>query len=327
MTVGIVVIGRNEGARLEQCLLSVRDWPLVYVDSGSSDGSVSFAESVGAAVVELDLSLPFTAARARNQGFKVLLQNNTDLEFVMFVDGDCVVDSNWIAMAQKAMSESPDLSVVCGRRRERYPNATIYNLLCDIEWDTPVGEASACGGDAIYRVSTFKRVGGFDDGFIAGEEPELCFRVRAGGGRVRRLDAEMTLHDADMTHFSQWWKRTERSGYAYYLSMCKHGHSEERFNVREVKSILAWSSLFWLSLLISFVLLSIFPALSFLVIICLQTIRISLRLDRVKTAFGLKASVIYGASTVLAKLPQQFGIVNGFIKDRFGKAHTLIEYK
>ena len=56
--------------RLRQCLLSVGSATIVYVDSGSTDGSIACAQSLGVeSCPELDLSIPFTAARARNAGF------------------------------------------------------------------------------------------------------------------------------------------------------------------------------------------------------------------------------------------------------------------
>ena len=66
MSIGVVAIGRNEGDRLRVCLTSaLRDSNhVVYVDSGSTDGSVAMVRELGATVVELDLSIPFTAARA-----------------------------------------------------------------------------------------------------------------------------------------------------------------------------------------------------------------------------------------------------------------------
>lgn len=69
-TVAAVAIGRNEGARLVACLESMvgRVDPIIYVDSGSTDNSVAEARARGAEVVELDMSIPFTAARARNAG-------------------------------------------------------------------------------------------------------------------------------------------------------------------------------------------------------------------------------------------------------------------
>ncbi len=215
--IGVVVIGRNEGQRLEHCLRSLLKGTdkVMYVDSGSTDGSLHLARSLGVEVLALDLGTPFTAARARNEGFFALQRRLPSMQLVQFVDGDCEVDSGWLPAAQAFLDDHPDVAVVCGRRRERFPQRSVYNLLCDLEWDTPIGEAKACGGDALMRVDAFAAVGGFRPELIAGEEPELCVRLRAKGWKVWRLDAEMTLHDAAMTRFSQWWRRSLRAGHAY----------------------------------------------------------------------------------------------------------------
>ena len=221
--VGLVAIGRNEGERLRVCLESARDQcdALVYVDSGSVDGSVEMARTLGATIVQLDPELPFTAARARNAGFEALLRLHPDTAFVQFVDGDCELEPGWIEAASRCLS-TQDWVVVCGRRRERHPDLTIYNRLCDMEWDTSIGEATACGGDALMRVTAFREVGGFSDDMIAGEEPELCARLVAAGGRILRVDASMTLHDADMSSFSQWWTRAVRAGHANAEGAARH---------------------------------------------------------------------------------------------------------
>jgi glycosyltransferase involved in cell wall biosynthesis len=238
--VGVVAIGRNEGQRLRRCLESVaaRGMPVVYVDSASSDGSVEVARSLGAEVVELDLSLPFSAARARNAGFERLVQVTRGVKFVQFVDGDCEVDSRWIERAAAELEARADVAVVCGRRRERFPEASVYNRLADLEWDTPVGEAKSCGGDAMMRADSFREVGGFDASIAAGEEPELCQRLRGKGYKVLRIDAEMTLHDSAMLHFGQWWKRAVRSGYGAADVANRFGH--QGLFVHHVRSARRW---------------------------------------------------------------------------------------
>lgn len=240
--IGLVAIGRNEGQRLHQCLLSVigKVAQIVYVDSGSTDGSVELARSLGVDVVELDVSTPFTAARSRNTGFAHLLAADTQIEFVQFVDGDCEVIEGWIELAQRELDAQPNVAVVCGRRRERFPDLSIYNQLCDMEWDTPIGEAKACGGDAMMRVEAFQQIGGFNPTLIAGEEPELCVRLRQKGWKILRLDAEMTLHDAQMKSFTQWWKRAIRAGHAYTEGAWLHGNEPERHWVKESRSIWLW---------------------------------------------------------------------------------------
>ena len=214
--VGAVVIGRNEGESLGRCLGSLAGLsPVVYVDSGSTDGSVVLAREQGAVVVELDLALPFTAARARNAGLSRLRELEPGLAYVQFIDGDCELVNGWLEAALAKLRSDPGLAVVCGRRRERRPEASRYNRLCDIEWNTPIGEANACGGDALMRAEALQAVGGFAAGLIAGEEPDLCYRLRRRGHRIWRIDADMTLHDANITSLGQWWRRTLRSGHAY----------------------------------------------------------------------------------------------------------------
>lgn len=243
--IGLVAIGRNEGERLVRCLSSVigRVERVVYVDSGSTDGSAARARALGAEVVDLDLRTPFTAARARNEGVARLLAIAPAIDRVQLVDGDCEIVPGWIEEASRTLDARADVAVVCGRRRERYPEASLYNRVIDVEWDTPVGEAKACGGDAMMRIDAFREVGGFDASLIAGEEPELCLRLRARGWKVLRIDHEMTLHDAAITELRQWWQRAVRSGHAYAEGADKHGRGPERHWVAETRRIVLWGAL------------------------------------------------------------------------------------
>ena len=237
-----MVIGRNEGERLRRCLQSVlaQAQAVVYIDSGSTDDSLATAAALGARADGLDMRLPFTAARARNEGARRLLAVTPHLDYIQFVDGDCEVVAGWLDAAQAFLNQHPDVAVVCGRRRERFPERSIYNRLCDIEWDTPVGETKSCGGDALMRTKAFAQVAGFRDDLIAGEEPELCLRLRAQRWRIWRLDAEMTLHDAAMTRLRQWWTRNARAGFAFAEGVYLHGAPPERHWVREYRSAWLW---------------------------------------------------------------------------------------
>ncbi len=240
--VAVVAIGRNEGERLRACLRSVVDTAalVVYVDSGSTDDSVAMARALGAEVLTLDLSVPFTAARARNTGWRHVRQRAPEVSLVQFVDGDCAVVDGWLQRAADFLTSHPDVAAVCGRRRERHPEQSIYNQLCDMEWDAPVGEARACGGDVMMRIAAVEAVGGYRDSLIAGEEPELCVRLRAAGWRVWRLADEMTAHDAAMTRISQWWKRSMRAGFTFAEGVHLHGAPPERHRVRESRRAWVW---------------------------------------------------------------------------------------
>lgn len=242
LDVALVAIGRNEGDRLRRCLESatpqVND--VVYVDSGSTDGSLELAAQFGARIVSLDAVQTFTAARARNAGAVLVAQGKSFVRYIQFVDGDCELVRGWLAEAKEFLESHPDVVAVCGRRRERFPERSIYNRLCDLEWDTPVGQARAFGGDVMIRAAAFHDVGGYRSDLIAGEDPELAIRLRQAGGQVWRIDTDMTLHDASMTRFSQWWRRSVRAGYAYALGASIHGAPPEQHWVRESRRSWIW---------------------------------------------------------------------------------------
>jgi len=319
---GVVAIGRNEGKRLARCFDSVPDGigRVVYVDSGSTDDSVEQARQRAIEVVLLDMSIPFTAARARNAGFNRLLSLDPGLEFVQFVDGDCELLPGWWKSALEHMASDPRIAVVCGRLRERFRNATLYNRICDLEWDTPEGETDASGGIAMMRTKAFREVGGFNDALIAGEEPDLCFRLRAGGNRILRIAVDMALHDAAMSRFSQWWRRTQRGGHAYaelealHPGMCTHKN----------RSIALWAGAFPVTALATAAFTSGLGLLLFLAY-PLQWARVTVRRAAMKD--GWLDAALYGASCVLGKFPELVGIVKYRMNRLRGRRSALIEYK
>ena len=214
--VALVLIGRNEGDRLKRALDAAQGQAsrIVYVDSGSTDGSVAAARAAGAEVVELDMSVPFSAARARNAGFARLEQDDPPT-LVQFIDGDCALVPGWIAAAQAHIETDPKLAVVTGWRSEIDRDASVYNQMCDHEWHRPAGPITACGGDMLVRAEAFRQVGGFSDHVIAAEDDDFCLRLGAAGWRLERLPLEMTRHDAAMTRFGQWWRRAVRAGHGF----------------------------------------------------------------------------------------------------------------
>jgi glycosyltransferase involved in cell wall biosynthesis len=323
LQVGVVAIGRNEGVRIDTCIRSaVAGTALVlYVDSGSTDDSMLLAERAGAESVGLDMSLPFTAARARNQGYRRLRQLAPELSYIQFVDGDCEIEANWIETASAFLDLNQDVGVICGRRRERFPSRSIYNRLCDLEWDTPIGQAKACGGDALMRADAFEQVAGYRDELIAGEEPELCLRLRAAGWKIWRLDAEMTQHDAAILHFSQWWRRHVRSGYAFAQGAYLHGQTAERHWVWETLRALFWGTTVPIVSLLALALFGPWGLLP-LLIYPLQFVR---RLAQRSEALGIRSQLTF--FELLTRFPESSGVFT-YMRDLvLGRHGRLIEYK
>jgi glycosyltransferase involved in cell wall biosynthesis len=322
--VGVVVIGRNEGERLERCLLSVRalSGRVVYVDSGSSDGSIELARALGAIVEEIDLQTPFTAARARNAGFKRLLEAAPAINYVYFVDGDCEVFEGWIEKARLFLRTHSDVAIVWGQRREKYPDQSIYNMLCEMEWRSyPIGETKACGGDALIRVDVMREMNGYRPDLVCGEEPELCVRVRKKGWRIWHLDEDMTLHDAAIHRFGQWWRRMLRGGYGFAQGAALHGAPPERHWVAESRRAWIWGLWIPVTILVSAIafgwwsllLAGVYP---------LQLIRLARR-----GRGPARARWWWAGAMVVAKFPEVLGQMK-FRLDRFRRVDSkLIEYK
>lgn len=333
--IGAVVIGRNEGVRLQRCLQSLRTVidHVVYVDSGSTDDSLTIAADCKVEIVSLDTSTKFSAGRARNDGFERLMKRHPELSFVQFVDGDCELRQGWIEAGVHQLSERSDLAIVCGRRRERHPENSLYNRLIDFEWDTPIGECSASGGDFLIRAKCFQAVGGFNTEVVAGEEPELGFRIRQHGWKILRIDHEMTLHDAALTRFSSWWKRERRSGYGgldVHFRTVSDSHS---YFARHVQSTWFWS-LGWLCILCLMLAICGIPggstgmfigAISWLMATLFQIVRIASRYRRPQ--ISRTASLQMAALTLLSKWPQMLGQIAWFRDRWLGRHPTLIEYK
>ncbi len=319
--IGIVVIGRNEGERLVRCLQSLpHDGAhIVYVDSGSTDGSIDAARNNGAQTVSLDLSVPFTAARARNAGLAAFHDLDGTMDYVQFVDGDCELDTAWIETARDFLEHHPLVAVVGGRRRERFPQASIYNAMCDREWDTPIGETAACGGDALMRWAPLQDVNGYNGTLVAGEEPELCARLRAQGWKIWRIDAEMTLHDAAMARFGQWWTRARRAGFAYaQVASIRQGDIPDVFAASR-RRVLMWGFGFPVVAIGSAVFLPIVG-----LIVCAapfaQIIRAALR-DKGPFRWA------YSAFNMLAKIPEAIGMTQFLFGRLRHREHQAILYK
>ena len=149
----------------------------------------------------------------------------------------------------------------------------------------------------MVRLAAFEGVGGFSDNLIAGEEPDLCFRLRQSGWRIFRLDAEMTLHDAAMTRASQWWQRSVRSGSATAEAYHRRGNQDPVLRQQVL------SNVFW-ALPVAW---PLWPLLWF----------------RVRRRRGS----VYASHIVLGKIPHLAGQMKFWWRRRQGGAGTLIEYK
>jgi len=315
-SVGVVIIGRNEGERLKKCLSSIleKNIPLIYVDSDSKDDSSEYAKSLNINVVELSVNSPINAAIARNAGFKRLLELYNQIDIVHFIDADCELDFNWLDHALSCLDKNQDVAAVCGRLREKNINISVFTKLCDMSWYIEPGEISSCGGIATVRASVFSELDGFNEGLIAGEEAEFYCRVRNLDYRIICLAEDMGTHDSAMTTFKQWWVRTIRTGFVYA--------NEASVNKKNQSSVIFWGAILPLTIVI----LSLFEPIMFFsfIIYLIQIVRVTKNL---KIPYVLSDKFLEASFCMIAKLPQFIGVVKYYYNRMRKQDVKIIEYK
>jgi glycosyltransferase involved in cell wall biosynthesis len=324
----VVVIGRNEGPRLQRCLESVNSMEspgglveITYVDSASTDGSRELAEEMGARVISIQPSRP-TAALGRNAGWRI-----SSGSFVLFLDGDTILHPAFVAEAFRNFG--PETAVVFGNRREIHPEASIYNRVLDLDWISPAGFVDACGGDALMRREALDGVKGYDENLIAGEEPEMCRRMRERGWKILHLDRPMTGHDLAMTQWSQYARRAMRTGYAYAEVSERFQSSSLPFWRSEAlhnrKHALMQAVILILCLLGSLLWRTPWPVYVLLALFLLLSLRTAMKVVEKTPSFSTR--FLYGMHSHLQQIPIYIGQLQYWSDCRRGRRRGLIEYK
>ena len=330
--ISVVVIGRNEGRRLSACLKSIRamnagvfSTEIIYVDSDSTDGSPEAAAAMGARVIRVKPERP-SAALGRNAGWRAARG-----QFILFLDGDTLLHPDFVKHAL-AQFQDPRVAIVWGHRRELAPGQSLYVRVLDLDWIYPPGNSEFCGGDALVRRDTLALVDGFDQSLIAGEEPEMCRRIRAQDYRIVHIDAPMTRHDLAVNTFRAYWRRAFRAGHAYAEIAARFRASPDPLWQREAKRNLIHGGMLLsvpLALLLCASLLSL-PALLLalglvsglgLALLARTAKRCAWKSDDALTCW------LYAAHSHLQQVPILFGQLAQRLDARRGRARRLIEYK
>lgn len=329
-TASVVIIGRNEGERLARCIESVRsitgvnaEIELIYVDSGSADRSIQLATDAGAKVFEIHSSTP-TAALGRNVGWRA-----AHGEFILFLDGDTILHPEFLRKALDTIIEDPMIAAVWGHRQETHPDQSIYNRVLDLDWIYAPGITEFCGGDVLMRRTALHQVDGFDAGLIAGEEPELCRRLRSRGYSIVHIDASMTGHDLSMTRLSQYWRRALRAGHAYAEVSRRFSNTADPFWAPQRRQNFVRGGFWLLSLILamicSLLFFSALPVLAWIILLIMLAARTAW-LARWKSE-SMVTLFLYGIHSHIQQIPILVGQLQFANITRNGQSRKLIEYK
>ncbi len=213
LQVSIVVIGRNEGAHVARAIRSARREAqgaglraeVLYVDSGSTDGSPMLAIAAGARTHVLPRTTS-NAAKARNRGAELARGR-----WVHFVDGDMTLCPRWLGTAVER-AERAGLDALGGRIVERLQGASLWSRAFGLDWCADGHRTGSLGGAALWKRSSFLRLGGFDEELEVGEDPDLYRRALAEGLRVETLARDMVLHELGLRDVRDWWRRAVAVG-------------------------------------------------------------------------------------------------------------------
>jgi glycosyltransferase involved in cell wall biosynthesis len=328
LDVSVVVIGRNEGERLLRCIESVQSadwadlrWELIYVDSHSVDGSPQRAQALGVRVLDLGKARP-SAAAGRNIGWRAARG-----ELVLFLDGDTLLEPGFVREALRSLGDTT-VSAVWGHRRESRPEQSIYTRVLDLDWVFAPGRVDYFGGDVLVRRAALEQAGGFDDQLVAGEEPELCRRLRALGWTIEHIDAPMTRHDLAITTSRAWWKRAERAGLAYAQVSARFAGTDDPLWQREARRNHVHGLTLLALPMLSVALAVWWPAALPLLLLALVVLWArSARRCRWKCPGRPGLAWAYAAHSHLQQLPILAGQWRWWRLQRARRAPTLIEYK
>ncbi|MEK7990908.1 MAG: glycosyltransferase [Thiotrichaceae bacterium] len=331
LKLSVVIIGRNEGVRLVRCIRSVQamsnfnrdDIEIIYVDSDSTDDSPTQAKILGAKVLVVHPERP-AAAIGRNAGLQA-----AQAPYILFLDGDTILNPDFVSVALQQFEAHPKTAIVWGHRRELYPEKSLYQRVLDLDWVYPAGLSEFCGGDAVMRRDVLTEVNGYNPKLIAGEEPEMCQRIRAKGYEILHIDQAMTLHDLAITRWSQYWRRAVRAGHAYAEISNLLKNTDTPLWQRDAKRNLIHSTVLLLvalsGIMGSLILSSIWALLFSLGFFIAISIRSGWKCRwKSSSAWSL---FLYGIHSHFQQIPITAGQLSYYYLRWRGKQRGLIEYK
>ena len=192
--ISAIVIGKNEGARLDACMSSIRSamgvlaHEIIYVDSRSSDDSVERAKAHGARCYVLGAQKT-TAGLGRYVGTQ-----EAKGEYLLFLDGDMQLQKGFCEKAMMAMAQR-SYDGCTGIRKDIYlKNGEIVGendnyFGCRAERIVP-----EFGGALFIKKEALEKAGGWSPDTIACEEAELHARLKAHKLQIAELPVNMIIH-------------------------------------------------------------------------------------------------------------------------------------
>ena len=197
--ISFIIIGKNEGWKLSQCLESVyktiissklTTYEVIYVDSNSSDDSIVRAQKFHPINI-IKLTGDCNAAIARNSGAK---ESSGDILF--FIDGDMEIQSNFLPLILNK-NQSLTYPFISGQYVNYFYNSK-NELMQKLNYDNSLSSGdqfkSVTGGLFIIETKYWNLLGGMKNKFKMGEDIDFGLRMSNKGIKLLRKKEVLAIH-------------------------------------------------------------------------------------------------------------------------------------
>ncbi len=215
----VIVVNWNGMKFLEDCFTSLQksvypNLKVLFVDNGSTDGSVKYAGShfLKPGLIQLPSNMGF--ATANNVGIKHSIDSGA--EYVVLLNNDTRVEADWLDEMVHAADEVPACGV-CGAQQLTWDGRNRLALRFIPEWadstfsylppdysGVPKEAVFVSGFCMLLRSEALKSVGMFDERYFAGSEDlDLCLRMWKVGYSVLNAPSARVYHHVGGTSNSK----------------------------------------------------------------------------------------------------------------------------
>lgn len=198
-SLAISIIARNEADTIARVIESAHELAKLatleggfsrsrvqVVDSGSTDATREIAERYGVEIIVLSHDNRLSPAAARFAGLAFIEE-----DWVLFVDGDFVLNPSWISKASEWLHES-DIGGITGWLEEAQPFSIPDFATPDPRATVPVPIDLA--PLALFNTQIIRSVGGIEPYLVGAEDRDLGYRLRSKGFRIIELPVPLGSH-------------------------------------------------------------------------------------------------------------------------------------
>lgn len=210
----IIIVNWNRKDYLRTCLASALEqdydnFRVMFIDNGSSDGSVEFVRNNYPQVEIIALDKNYEFAKANNIGIRKALAEGA--QFIALLNNDTRVEKNWLSELVKVMGSSPKIGI-CASKILKMDNPKILDSTGHIfadgivrdrgsgevdrgQYDEQLEVGGACAGACLYRKEMLEKIGLFDESFgFNYEDAELSWRAYRWGWKARYVPQALVYH-------------------------------------------------------------------------------------------------------------------------------------